>query len=182
MTENKTEKTWLQRQAESEAKKDVISMSERWGQIAPAAGIIIVLLFFIVNQTTSTGLFTARFGTAEAFLFYVPIATFLLSILTRMVIGRKNVVRPLDAFTLVFVAVATIWLYIVFPFDFTHIADILPASLRFILQWISDDIARIVMILQILGSLFFGGYTALLYVAVKRELSKPQSSAQPKTA
>lgn len=182
MSETKPEKTWLSRQAESEAKKDVMPMSERWGQIVPVAGILIVLLFLIIHQTASTGLFTAQFGTTEAFLFYAPIITFLLSLMAKIVIGRKNAVRPFDAFTLAFLAVATIWLYIVFPFDFSHLADVLPTSLRFILRWISNDIARTVMILQILGSLFFGGYTALLYVAVKRELSKPHSTAQTQTA
>lgn len=175
MSEKTKQENWLTRQAESEAKKDIMPMAERWGQIAPVAGILIVLLFFLVHQNMSTGLFTSQFGAAEAFLFYVPMVLVLLAMMTRMIIGRKNAVRPFDAIAFAFVAAATIWLYIVFPFDFTHLADVLPSFLRFVLRWITDGIARIVMIIQILGSAFFAGYTALLYVAVKQELSKTQS-------
>jgi hypothetical protein len=176
LSNKKTEKTWLQSQAESEAKKDVMPMSERWGSIAPVAGIAIVLLFFTLHQTWSTGFFTSGFRSLEALFFYGPMVLFLLTIIGRIVIGRKNAVRPFDALTLAVVGITVIWLYIVFPFDFAHLADVLPNSLRFILQWISNDIAKIVMILMILGSFFFAGYTALLHVVVKQELSKSQSS------
>lgn len=52
-----------------------------------------------------------------------------------------------------------------------------PGFLRFVLSWISDDIARLVMILQILGSSFFAVYTAALYIYVRRELSTTKKSS-----
>jgi hypothetical protein len=36
---------------------------------------------------------------------------------------------------------------VVFPFDFTHFADVLPSFLSFSVQWVSNDIARMLMVL-----------------------------------
>ena len=133
-------------------------------------------LFFYAHQTTATGFFTSNFGAAETFFLYSPIVLFAATVVARIIIGRKNMVRPLDTVLLALVAIGTVWLYIAFPFEFSHLADVLPDSLRFVLNWISDDIARIVMILQILGSSFFAVYTAILYVYVSRELTTIKKS------
>jgi hypothetical protein len=44
---------------------------------------------------------------------------------------------------------AALWLLRVFPFDFTHLADVLSVNLRFSLAWVSDEIGRIVLLLQV---------------------------------
>ncbi|MDH5391409.1 MAG: hypothetical protein OEX10_09690, partial [Candidatus Bathyarchaeota archaeon] len=60
-----------------------------------------------------------------------------------------------------------------FPFDFAYFADVLPSFLRFLLQWISNDIARVLMVLGIIAAPVMAIYTAILYVFVRKELSKP---------
>ncbi len=160
----------MNRQAESEAKKDTISMSERGGLIFPILGGFIVIAFFALHQVWATGFFTQGFGSIEAFLLFAPLILFELTFVARMAIGRKNVVRPFDAATLIFVALATVWLYVVFPFNFPHLPDVLPNFVRFAISWITAEIARAVMIIQILGAGFFGAYTALLYLNVRRIL------------
>lgn len=68
--------------------------------------------------------------------------------------------------------VAGVWLFVVFPFDFSRLADVLPDFLRFLLLWISNDVARVLLAIAIIASLIMLVYTALLYVFVRRELSK----------
>lgn len=164
------------RHAESEAKKDSIPMSERKGSIIVVAGIVLVILFFLAHQIVSTGLFNSKFGPAEVLLFYAPLVLAAITFAARIAVGRKNVVRPFDALLMALVAIATVWLFIVFPFDFSHLADVLPSFLRFLLNWISDDVAKVVMSLQILGSSFAAVYTAALYMYVRRELSMSKKS------
>jgi len=91
----------------------------------------------------------------------------------RGLFGRKNLARLFDIFGLLLATVAIAWLFVVFPFDFAYFADVLPGFLRFLLKWISNDIARALMVLGIIVTLVMTIYTAILYVFVRRELSKP---------
>lgn len=66
------------------------------------------------------------------------------------------------------ILVAAAWFLSTFPFDFSHLADALPASLRFLVSWIGDGIAKVVMVI---ASIFIVPYTTLLYLAVRRKLT-----------
>ena len=170
----KAAENWFARHVEGEAKKDRLSLSERAGGVVGLIIILLVTLFWVVHQTSSTGFFTSGFGPAEAFLFYLSVLFGLVPTAGRIVVGRKNVVRPLDLLNMVLISVAIgVWLLWVFPFDFSHLADVLPESLRFLLQWISDDVARVLMTIAIIGATIGIIYTGVLYVSVRRELSKP---------
>jgi len=69
--------------------------------------------------------------------------------------------------------VALAWFFVVFPFDFAYFADVLPSFLRFLLQWISNDIVRVLIVLGIIAAPIMAIYTTMLYVLVRKELSKP---------
>jgi hypothetical protein len=47
-------------------------------------------------------------------------------------------------------AITAVWFLIVFPFNFAHFADALPGAFGFVLAWITDDIAKIVLVVQII--------------------------------
>ena len=139
-------------------------------------GVIVISLFawlWVAHQTSSTGFFTSGFGQAESFLFYLALLFGLVPPVGRILVGRKNAVRPLNVLTMVVFIVAGLWLLWVFPFDFSHVADVLPDSLRFLLQWISDDVARVFMYVAIVGASIGAAWNAVLYVPVRRELSRP---------
>lgn len=55
----------------------------------------------------------------------------------RSAIGRRNDTRPAEIATSLFWIAGSIWLLIVFPFDFSHFGDALPEFLRFLVSWIS---------------------------------------------
>jgi len=171
--ETKEIKGWLARHAEAEAEKDIIPYSERAGSVVGIVVTILVVLYFVAHQTRSTGFFTSKFGPAEAFLFYAPLLYGLVPTGARVLVGRKNLARLFDVFGSVLSTVTLVWLYSVFPFDFSHFADVLPAFARFLLQWVSNGVARVLMVIGIIVAPITAVYTAVLYVFVRRELSKP---------
>jgi hypothetical protein len=129
-------------------------------------------VFYVVPQTSSTGFFTSKFGPAEIFLLYVPAVFNVVTTAAKVVVGRKNMLRPFEAFQLGLGVVGGVWLFVVFPFDFSHLADVLPNFLQFLLLWISNDVAKVLMAIAIIGSSAAAVYIATLYVSVRRELSK----------
>ncbi len=159
-------KGWFARHAESEAKKDVIKLSGRAGELIGIFCILILLIFFIIHQTSSTGFFTSKFGRLEQFLFYGSLSFGIITSIGKIIIGRKNAIRPLEVFGEIFRGIALLWLLHVFPFDFTHLTDILPEFLRLITIWISNDIAKIFMIIGIVGSFVNALYVIALYVSI----------------
>ena len=60
----------------------------------------------------------------------------------------------------------------VFPFEFAYFADVLPESLRFLVQWISNDIARVLMVLGIIVHLGAAVYSPIAYKFVGKKRSK----------
>lgn len=89
------------------------------------------------------------------------------------VFGRKNLSRDIDAFGgIIFVTIGGVWLFVVFPFEFAYFADVLPGFLRFLVQWVSNDIARVVIVLWIIVNLVAAVYYGILRVFVRKELSK----------
>ena len=131
-----------------------------------AAGVLIGS-FLVAHQARSTGLFTASFGTTEMLLLY---GTLLFWIVTSalIVVGKKDLSRDLDLGGLVVAAGAAAWLLVVFPFDFAHVADMWPASLGFLGQWISDDIARAVLVLSFVVHMGLAVFSVTLRVSVYR--------------
>jgi hypothetical protein len=159
-------KGWFARHAEKEAKKDVMKLSERAGELIGIFCILILLIFFITHQTSSTGFFTSKFGRLEQFLFYGSLSFGIITSIGKIIVGRKNAIRPLEAFGALFSFSALLWLLHVFPFDFTYLTDILPEFLQLITIWISNDIAKIFMIIGIAGSFVTALYILGLYVSI----------------
>ncbi|MFX0211334.1 MAG: hypothetical protein ACFFDT_35460, partial [Candidatus Hodarchaeota archaeon] len=141
-------KSWLEKHIETAAKKDTMRLSHRLFDIIFGAGFVtLFLIYFLLHHFLSTGFFTSGFERVEFFLFFVPPLLGLGITTMRGIIGRKNVLRPFEIFQLSLSAVGIAWLLVVFPFDFTHFADFLPTSVQFALQWLSNDIVRVFMVL-----------------------------------
>jgi len=166
LSEIKT-KGWFTRHAESEAKKDVMKLSERAGEVIGILCILVLLIFFKTHQTSSTGFFTSNFGRLEQFLFYGSLSFGIIPSIGKIIIGRKNPIRPLEAFGAIFSCIALLWLLIVFPFDFSHLSDFLPRILQLITMWIFNGIVKIFMIIGIIGSLVTSIYIIALYVTIR---------------
>jgi len=172
LSETKAAKNWFARRVEAEAKKDSLSFSERVGDAVGVLVILLCLVFWVAHQTSSSGFFTSKFGPAETFWFYVPTVFAVVTTVAKVVVGRKNLLRPFETLERGLDAVGGVWLLVVFPFDFSHLADVLPDFLRFLLLWISNDVAKVLLAIGIIGFSAAAVYTPALYVFVRRELSK----------
>jgi len=120
-------------------------------------------LYFIVHQTESTGFFTPKFNTLEMVLLY-GILIYWITTSVLILIGQKHPSRNLDTYGgLLFASFAILWLLLVFPFDFTHFADVWqPEFLKFLVQWISNEIAVVLLVLLLIIHLFFTVFTLIL--------------------
>lgn len=156
--------------AEKEAQRDHIKLSERGGELVGVAAIVLVTLFFYAHQAWSTGFFTSSFGPAEAFFLYGSILTGTAGPLARFATGRRNASRPPELAASVLWIAGSAWLLVVFPFNFAHFADVMPDFLRFLLSWITNDIAWLLFLLGTLGGVVFVLAYAILYLRVRRLL------------
>ena len=172
MAEKKPRESWFTSRIRMHVGKDRLKFSERVSEFIGAFLMLLAGLFFILHQILSTGFFTSRFGSLEAFLFYLPILIWVTSCIVRGVVGRRNVVRPLDVAGNIAWFIAASWLLIVFPFNFSHLADVLLSSFKFLLAWFSDDFGKITLALAGVVGLFNAIYSLILYLFVRRELSK----------
>ena len=156
--------------AEKEAKKDSMTISERGGEIVAVIGIALVAFFFYAHQAGSTGFFTDSFGSTEAFFLYGSILTGMVGPLARIVIGRRNIARLPEIAVAGFWIAGSIWLIMVFPFNFAYFGDVLPEPLRVLTDWVTNDIARVLFVLGTLGGMAFVPVNIILYKRVKRLL------------
>jgi hypothetical protein len=83
-------------------------------------------------------------------------------------LAAKTFLATLIFLAFFFVTVGIAWLFMVFPFDFAYFADVLPDFLRFLVQWISNDIARVLMVLGIILHLALAVFSTILRVFVRK--------------
>ena len=162
-------KDHFSKRAEEELGDDISSED-----IGASIFILVVMgffgLIFITHQTGSTDFFTSKFSTFEMIMLY----GFLIYWITTSVLiltGQKNPSRNLDSYGgLFFATFATVWLIVVFPFEFSYFVDVFPVFLRFLLQWISNEIALVLLILLFIGQLIAAVYALIerLYVRKAR--------------
>ena len=130
--------------------KESLAPSQRIGELVGIAVMSVGFWFFAYHQAAHTGFFTSAFGPPEMFFVYGPILFAMLAPLARALIGRRNPARPLEATANLFSALSALWLLIIFPFNFAHLADPLPDGLRFLLSWINNDIGRVALIIELI--------------------------------
>ena len=162
-------KSWFSR-AKAEADKG-IPRGERGFDIALIILNVLMILYFASHQIRSTSFFTESFSTLEMFFLYGYSVFWIISAGLEGVLGRRLLSRLFDVFGgVIFAGICITWLLVAFPFEFTYFADILPNSLKFLLQWISDDIAQIIMVLGIIVHLGAAIYCPIGYkfVDIKR--------------
>ncbi|HVB26075.1 MAG TPA: hypothetical protein VNG51_29315 [Ktedonobacteraceae bacterium] len=164
--------------AVDQTEKEVLTTSQRWGELVIVIPMLLVFGFFVNHQIANTGFFTAKFGILEMFCLYGPIFFSLVAPTVRALNGRRNPGRTYEVAANVFIAITALWLLMVFPFDFSHLADILPAAIRFVLAWITNDIGKVVLILQVIVGLITAFVTMGKYLSVRRRESANPSSQQ----
>ena len=174
MNQTETPDNWFSR-AKAKADKGVPKNERVVGIGFFFAGSILIVLYLAAHQIWSTGFFTTKFGPIEMFMLYGSWIAWIITSGLEAVLGRRFLSRLFDAFGgIIFIAVATAWLLVVFPFEFTYFADVLPDFLRFLLQWISNDIARLLMVLYTIVMGIAAVYAPIGYKFIIINRSKPE--------
>lgn len=147
---------------------ETLSPPQRLGEVIYAICMVLLFAFLLYHQIANTGFFTEKFGAVGMFCLYGPIIVGITPLLIRAWIGQRNVARPFEAATSLFLAVGSLWLVIVFPLNYAHLADALPGALRFILAWVTDDIGKAVLILQVIIGPISAFLTISKYMSIRQ--------------
>ena len=173
MNKREAIKSWLSERVEEELEDyDVLSLDDRVISICVIMVFPLIVFYFVAHQMFSTGFFTATFGTLEMVLLYGSLIFWIFTC-TVLLLELKDLSRDIDSFGgLFFAAVGFAWLFVVFPFDFAYFADVLPDVFRFLVWWISNDIARVLLVLGFIVHLFLAVFSGILRVMVRKELAR----------
>ena len=164
--------SWFSR-GKAEAEKG-IPFSERFVGVIIVVFSVLMLSYLAAHQVRSTGFFTAKFGTPEMFMLYGLLILGIISAGLEGVFGLRLHSRLFDVFGgLILAAFCTVWLLVVFPFEFAYFADVSPDSLHFLVGWISNGIARVMMVLAIILYLGAAIYCPIAYKFVGKK--RPES-------
>jgi hypothetical protein len=174
LTDTERTENWFSR-GKAEADKD-IPKNERIVSIGFFfAGSVLMILYLVSHQIWSTGFFITKFGPIEMIMLYVSWISLSISSGLEGILGQRLLSRLFDTFGgIIYIAVATAWLIVVFPFDFTYFANVLPDFLRFLVQWISNDIARILMVLYAIVMGIAAIYSPIAYKFIRIKRSNPR--------
>ena len=154
------------RLVDKEVKGNIDPYADRRLSIAIVVCCVLIGLYYVFHQTGSTEFLIESFGTFEMFLLYGFLIYWIVTS-SLIIFGLRNPSRALDTFGgLLFATISIAWLFAVFPFDFAYFADALPDSIGFLVRWISNTIARVLMVLLFIMHLFFTVYATLLHIAV----------------
>jgi len=155
-----------------------MSAWQRWRGLYVTVLMLLLLAFFAYHQWKKTGFFTAQFKLPEMVCLYLPIIISLVPPFMRTIQGRRNPTRPVEAASDVFLAIGSIWLRSSFPFDFTHLADPFPASWHSAFTWLTNDVGRFILLLQIVVGFISAGAIIATYLSTRREETRASSSGQ----
>lgn len=165
---------WLSRAAKEEARKDRLHGPNLIGEIVAAVFLSVLLWFFVAHKLHETGFYTDDFGTLEMFMLYSAGVFAVFVVVVRLILRRRNIVRPLDVASLLMLSAAHAVLLSSFPFDFEHVEDVLPDALQWTVSWMSDSIGTILLALGLIGGLIGAAFTSVMYIGVKRELASSE--------
>jgi hypothetical protein len=111
----------------------------------------IFILFFAFHQARLSGFFTSEFGYLEIVAIYLPLILSFGAINSH--IYFRQYYRGLFILFNTSFALGAAWLLIVFPFNFQHVAEILPGFTKLFVSWISPATGRILLVLVMVRGL-----------------------------
>lgn len=172
---------WRNKIAKEEARKDRLRGPALVGEFAAVFVLSALLWFFVAHKLQDTGFYTDGFGAVEMFFMYGAGSFALVPVILRLILRRRNLLRPLDAANLLFLSTAHAVLIASFPFDFEHVTAVLPSFLTWTVGWISDSIGAAILWLGLVGGLLGATFTMVIYIGVRRELAlaPPPDASEP---
>ncbi len=165
---NIIEKSYSRAKEEAEKK---LPLNERIFGILIIIFCILMIIFFGIHQIKETGFFTIKFSILEMLFFYGFWIFWITTATLESILNQRLLSRIVDTFGgIIFATISLAIILIIFPFNFSHIADVLPDFLRFIIGWISNDIAKVIIIILIILHLAAAIYSPLAYKFVDKKI------------
>jgi hypothetical protein len=118
-------------------------------------GISLIAAFFAAHQAWSTGFFLPSFTPIQAALLYGSILYGILVTNTEAIGLREDRIQMVNVIGAGLWTVTAAWLFFAFPFDFTHLATVVPWPFKFLVTWITNSIGKAAWFLLFLGSAAF---------------------------
>jgi hypothetical protein len=112
----------------------------------------LVFGFYMAHYAWSTGFFTSGFTPLLAVLFFASVLYVIVNTTAKAITARKDIVALVELVGAVLFLTVAAWIFVAFPFNFTHIADVVPVPLQFVLSWLTNDIGRIIVALVLLAA------------------------------
>jgi hypothetical protein len=167
----KETESWFSRA--KEAAEEPLPRNERVFGIAIVVFCILMILYFGAHQIQNSGFFTSKFGVVEMVLFYGFWMFWITTAGLEAILSQRLLSRIVDTFGgLIFATISMALLLVLFPYEFNHLADMLPESIRFLVQWLSNDIARVIMVLLVIAHLAAAIYSPFAYKFVDKKRFK----------
>ena len=157
-----------------EARTDRLKQGERAGQLIGVVFGVIMVIFLLLHWAQDTGFYTSEFDEIDATVLFAPILFGMVPELFRFMVGRKNLSRPLDVIVSLLFVFSAVYFLNDFQFNMEAFSQPLPGSLRFILDWISEDIAKVLLVIGVIGGGFSVVWNALTYVKVRELVGKEE--------
>jgi hypothetical protein len=141
-----TKQQWYQI-AKSEAKKPIPTSERVWSVIFFVVSIT-MLIYLASLQIEGSNFYTDKFGMLEMLGQYGFWLVWVITAGLEGVLGRRFESRVFDIFGgILFATVATLWLVIVFPYDFSYFTDLMPDLIKPLFDWINNEIGRLILFL-----------------------------------
>ena len=132
-----------------------------------------MIIYFASHHINSTGFFTSEFGDFEMLLFYGFWIFWITTASLEAIFNQRLLSRIVDTFGgLIFATFSIALLLVLFPYNFTHLVDTLPGSIRFLFSWITNDVARVIMVLVLIAHLAAAVYSPFAYKFVDKKRFK----------
>lgn len=149
--------------------KEILTLVQRWLELVFTVLMLLLFGFLVYHQRANTGFFTDKFKLLEMLCLYVPIVLAISAMIIRAWTGHQQPARPFEAARSLLLGLGSLWLLMVFPFNFLHLADALPESIRFVLSWVTDDIGKIPLVLQSIIGPISAIMTTWHYLSVRHQ-------------
>jgi len=142
----------LEVQTPQQEKKDtsMLTPAQRRAGLYTVFLMLVLLGYFLYLQVSDSGFFTEAFKLPEMLALYMPILVSMVPPIQRFIQGRRDSGIAMEAVTDFSLAIGSLVLFIVFPFNFSHLADPLPANMQFLFSWINNTVGKVVLLLQVI--------------------------------
>ena len=173
MSKTENVENWFSR-AKAEADKGIPLNDRVFGVLIVIVNVL-MMLYFVSHQIGNTGFFTSKFGALEMIMLYGSLIAWIITGTLDGILGQRLLSRLFDAFGgIVFIAISMAWLLVVFPFDFAHFADVMPEFVKFLVQWISNDIAKGLLVIGVILMVIASVYSPIAYKIVSLKQFRKQ--------